>query len=146
MFEAIGGVINPISILVTRIIPKWTGSTPNAMAEGYSKGDISSTAAFVSINIPVKNNKTLISSRNKILLSVMLVVNVARFCGICIRVRILLKTLVKPIMHIIEAEVFAEVINAAANSLLVARRRIRIMISVYNPAIAAASVAVVRPE
>ena len=122
--------MSPISILVTRIIPKWTGSTPSAMAEGYNNGDISNTAALVSINIPVKNSKIFINNKNKILLLVILVVNVAKFCGICIKVRILLNTLVNPIMHIMEADVFAEVINAAANSLFVAKRNSKIIMRV----------------
>ena len=80
------------------------------------------------------------------MLLVMLVVKFARFWGICISVRILLNTLVKPMMTMMEAAVLAEVLNASISSLLVAKRITRMMISVYRPAMAAASVAVVRPE
>ena len=70
---AIGGVSRPISMLVTRMMAKCTGSIPNLAAAGANSGPISSVAALVSMNMPISSNTRFTTSRNTIALSVKLV-------------------------------------------------------------------------
>lgn len=45
-----GGVTNPIASETTRMIPKWTGSTPTAITTGKRIGVKTTKAEIVSIN------------------------------------------------------------------------------------------------
>ena len=55
-----GGVQSPIQRFKTKMMPKWTGSTPNLIATGKKIGVKINTAGVMSINVPMINKKRLI--------------------------------------------------------------------------------------
>ena len=81
-FTANGGVIAPIEKLITIISPKCTRSMPNALAAGARIGARIIMPGPGSKNIPTKNRKRLISSRNIYLFPAMLIKKLATIVGI----------------------------------------------------------------
>lgn len=63
-----GGVIPPIVILSTVIIPKWIGSIPTALAIGANSGPRIIIAAVPSMNIPRKRKRMFVKIKNTYLL------------------------------------------------------------------------------
>ena len=55
-----GGVQRRIQRFMTKMIPKWTGSTPNLIATGRKIGVKINTAGVMSIKVPMIKRKRLI--------------------------------------------------------------------------------------
>ena len=58
-----GGVQSPIQRFKTKMMPKWTGSTPILIATGRKIGVKISTAGVMSMNVPIISKKRLIMRR-----------------------------------------------------------------------------------
>ena len=65
-FNPTGGVIIPISILTTMIIPKWMGSMPSSIAIGKTNGATITIRPEGSMNCPPISKITLTITKNMI--------------------------------------------------------------------------------
>ena len=63
-FNPTGGVIIPISIFTTMMIPRWIGSIPNSIAIGNTKGATITIKPDGSINWPPINKITFTTIKN----------------------------------------------------------------------------------
>ena len=97
-FAPRGGVTKPIAKFKIMIIPKWTGLTPTKVTIGNKIGVKIMIAAHVSINVPTKSNKTLMSNSNNILFVVMLKIALEIIIGACVMANIRPKAVEIPII------------------------------------------------